>query len=237
VRPILEVKNINVFRGSLQTLWDVYIEVKEGETVAIIGANGAGKTTLLSTVAGLLRPSLGTILFHGREINGLPPHHIVGLGASYVPEDRKLFPHMRVNENLNLGAYVSRAKAGRGEALKLVYQLFPVLKERENQLAMTLSGGEQKMLTIARGLMSSPELLMLDEPSQGLSPKVTMEIFKAIEELRAHGISILLAEQNVYYALKLADRAYVMETGKVTLKGKSSELLRNDYVKKAFLGL
>lgn len=234
---MLDVKNISVFRGRLQTLWDVSIEVKKGEVVAIIGANGAGKTTLLSTIAGLLQPSSGTILFHGREINGLPPYHIVGLGTSYVPEDRKLFPRMRVRENLLLGAYSSRAKARKKEALKLVYQLFPVLKERESQLAMTLSGGEQKMLSIARGLMSNPELLMLDEPSLGLSPKVTMEIFKAIEELRAHGISISLAEQNVPYALRVADRAYVMETGKITLKGKSSELLRNDYVKKAFLGL
>lgn len=234
---MLEVKNISVFRGRLQALWDVSMEVKKGEVVAIIGANGAGKTTLLSTIAGLLQPSSGTILFHGREINGLPPYHIVGLGTSYVPEDRKLFPRMRVRENLLLGAYSSRAKARKKEALKLVYQLFPVLKERESQLAMTLSGGEQKMLSIARGLMSNPELLMLDEPSLGLSPKVTMEIFKAIEELRAHGISISLAEQNVPYALRVADRAYVMETGKITLKGKSSELLRNDYVKKAFLGL
>ena len=234
---MLDVKNISVFRGRLQTLWDVSIEVKKGEVVAIIGANGAGKTTLLSTIAGLLQPSSGTILFHGREINGLPPYHIVGLGTSYVPEDRKLFPHMTVRENLLLGAYSSRARAKKGEALKLVYELFTVLRERESQLTMTLSGGEQKMVSIARGLMSSPELLMLDEPSQGLSPKVTMEIFKAIEELRAHGISILLAEQNVYYALKLADRGYVMETGKVTLKGKGSELLKNKYVKEAFLGI
>jgi len=234
---MLEVKKISVFRGRLQTLWDVSIEVKKGEVVAIIGANGAGKTTLLSTIAGLLQPSSGTILFQGREINGLPPHHIVGLGTSYVPEDRKLFPHMKVRENLNLGAYSSRARARRKETFKLVYQLFPVLKERENQLVMTLSGGEQKMLSIARGLMSNPDLLILDEPSQGLSPKVTMEIFEAVEKLRNRGISILVAEQNIYSALKFADRGYVMETGKVTLEGKGSELLENKYVKEAFLGL
>jgi len=234
---MLEVKKISVFRGRLQTLWDVSIEVKKGEVVAIIGANGAGKTTLLSTIAGLLQPSSGTILFQGREINGLPPHHIVGLGTSYVPEDRKLFPHMKVRENLNLGAYSSRARARRKETFKLVYQLFPVLKERENQLVMTLSGGEQKMLSIARGLMSNPDLLILDEPSQGLSPKVTMEIFEAVEKLRNRGISILVAEQNIYSALKFADRGYVMETGKVTLEGKGSELLKNEYVKEAFLGL
>jgi len=234
---MLEVKKINVFRGRLQTLWDVSIEVKKGEMVTIIGANGAGKTTLLSTIAGLLQPSSGTILFQGREINGLPPHHILGLGTSYVPEDRKLFPRMKVRENINLGAYSSRARARKREALELVYQLFPVLKERENQLAMTLSGGEQRMLAVARGLMSNPDLLILDEPSLGLAPKLIMEIFEAVEKLRNRGISILLAEQNIYSALKFADRGYVMETGKVTLKGKSSELLENKHVKKAFLGL
>jgi len=234
---MLEVKKISVFRGRLQTLWDVSIEVKKEEVVAMIGANGAGKTTLLSTIAGLFQPSSGTILFQGREINGLPPYHIVGLGASYVPEDRKLFPHMKVRENLNLGAYSSRARARKREALELVYQLFPVLKERENQLAMTLSGGEQKMLAVARGLMSNPDLLILDEPSQGLAPKITMEIFEAVEKLRNRGISILVAEQNIHSALKFADRGYVMETGKVTLEGKGSELLKNKYVKEAFLGL
>jgi len=234
---MLEVKKISVFRGRLQTLWDVSIEVKKEEVVAMIGANGAGKTTLLSTIAGLFQPSSGTILFQGREINGLPPYHIVGLGASYVPEDRKLFPHMKVRENLNLGAYSSRARARKREALELVYQLFPVLKERENQLVMTLSGGEQKMVAVARGLMSNPDLLILDEPSQGLAPKITMEIFEAVEKLRNRGISILLAEQDIYSALKFADRGYVMETGKVTLEGKGSELLKNKYVKEAFLGL
>jgi branched-chain amino acid transport system ATP-binding protein len=234
---MLEVKKINVLRGRLQTLWDVSIEVKKGEVVAMIGSNGAGKTTLLSTIAGLFRPSSGTILFQGREINGLPPHRIVGLGASYVPEDRKLFPHMKVRENLSLGAYGSRARARKKEVLKLAYQLFPVLKERENQLAMTLSGGEQKMLAVARGLMSNPDLLILDEPSLGLAPKVTVEIFEAVGKLRNRGISILVAEQNIYSALKFADRGYVMETGKVTLEGKGSELLENKYVKEAFLGL
>jgi branched-chain amino acid transport system ATP-binding protein len=234
---MLEVKNISVFRGKLQTLWDVSIEVKKGEVVAIIGANGAGKTTLLSTIAGLFKPSSGTILFQGREINSLSPYRIVGLGASYVPEDRKLFPHMKVRENLNLGAYSSRARARKREALKLVYQLFPVLKERKNQLVVTLSGGEQRMVAVARGLMSNPDLLILDEPSQGISPKLTMEIFEVVGKLRDRGISILLAEQNIYSALKFADRGYVMETGKVTLEGKSSELLENKYVKEAFLGL
>jgi branched-chain amino acid transport system ATP-binding protein len=234
---MLEVKKINVFRGKLQTLWDVSIELKKGEVVAMVGSNGAGKTTLLSTIAGLFKPSSGTIVFQGKQINGLGPNRIVGLGASYVPEDRKLFPHMKVRENLSLGAYSSRARARRKETLELVYHLFPVLKERENQLVVTLSGGEQRMVAVGRGLMSNPDLLILDEPSQGLSPKVTMEIFEAAEKLRSRGISILIAEQNIYSALKFADRGYVMETGKVTLEGKSSELLENSYVKEAFLGL
>jgi branched-chain amino acid transport system ATP-binding protein len=234
---MLEIKNINVFRGKLQTLWNVSLEVKKGEVVALIGSNGAGKTTLLSTIAGLFKPSSGTILFHGKKINGLSPNQILGLGASYVPEDRKLFPRMKVRENLLLGAYSSRARKWRKKAFELVYQLFPVLKERENQLVVTLSGGEQRMVAVGRGLMSNPALLILDEPSQGLSPKVTMEIFEAAEKLREHGISILVAEQNIYSALKFADRGYVMETGKLTLEGRSSELLENKYVKEAFLGL
>ncbi|MFW9984840.1 MAG: ABC transporter ATP-binding protein [Candidatus Odinarchaeota archaeon] len=234
---MLDVQSVNVYRGKSQTLWDVSMNVEQGEVIAIIGANGAGKTTLLSTIAGLLQPSSGTILFHGREIQGLSPNQVVGLGAAYVPEDRKLFAHMKVCENLDLGAYVSRAKARREETFELIYELLPVLKERKNQLARTLSGGEQKMLTIARGLASCPELLMLDEPSQGLSPKLTMEVFKTIGELKDHGISILLAEQNVHYALKYADRGYVMETGKVTLEGNGTELLKNQKVKEAFLGL
>jgi branched-chain amino acid transport system ATP-binding protein len=234
---MLEVKGLNVLRGKMQVLWDVSIEIKKGEIVALIGANGAGKTTLLSTIAGLLKPSSGSILFNDKEINGLLPYNVVDLGISFVPEDRKLFSHMTVHENLLMGAYSSRGKAAKKEILKIIFQLFPVLKERKNQLAVTLSGGEQRMLAIARGLMSNPELLILDEPSQGLSPKLTIEIFKAVEELRKHGLSILLAEQNVYYALKVANEAYVMETGRITLQGKGGDLLKNKHVKEAFLGL
>jgi branched-chain amino acid transport system ATP-binding protein len=234
---MLEINNLNVLRGNMQILWDVSISVGKGEIVSLIGANGAGKTTLLSTVAGLLKPFSGTIEFDGRRIDGLSPHRIVNLGISFVPDDRKLFAYMTVRENLLLGAYGSRGKTSEKETLNMVYQLFPVLKEREKQLAVTLSGGEQRMLAIARGLMSNPELLILDEPSQGLSPKLTIEIFKAVEELRTHGLSVLVAEQNVYYALKVSEKAYVMETGKVTLHGKGTELLKNKYVKEAFLGL
>ena len=234
---MLEVEKLNVHRGELQVVWDVSLKVDKGEIAALIGANGAGKSTLLSTVAGLYRPSSGVIHFNGNEINGLAPCRIVDLGISFVPEDRKLFSHMSVRENLIVGSYSSRAKAKMKENLEGVYEVFPVLKERKNQLAMTLSGGEQRMLAIARGLMSNPVLLILDEPSQGLSPKLTNDVFKAVEELRNRGLSILLAEQNVYYALKVANEAYVMETGRITLRGEGEELSKNKYVKEAFLGL
>lgn len=234
---MLEVEKLNVLRGALQVLWDVSIKVEKGEIAALVGANGSGKTTLLSAIAGLLKPASGTIRFNGKVINGTPPYKVVDSGVAFVPEDRKLFAYMTVRENLNLGAYSSRGKAFRGEMLKMVYQLFPALKARERQLAVTLSGGEQRMLAIARGLMSNPELLILDEPSQGISPKLTLEIFEALGKLKEGGCTILLAEQNVYYALQTADRAYVMETGKITLEGRGKELLNNDFVKKAFLGL
>lgn len=234
---MLEVEKLNVNRGELQVVWDVSLKVDKGEIAALIGANGAGKSTLLSTVAGLYRPSSGVIRFNGNEINGLAPYRVVDLGISFVPEDRKIFSHMTVRENLKLGSYSSRAKAKMKENLERVYEVFPVLKERKNQMTMTLSGGEQRMLAIARGLMSDPVLLILDEPSQGLSPKLTIEVFKAVEELGNRGLSILLAEQNVYYALKVADEAYVMETGRITLHGEGEELSKNKYVKEAFLGL
>jgi branched-chain amino acid transport system ATP-binding protein len=234
---MLEVEKLNVCRGELQVVWDASIKVEKGEIVVLIGANGAGKSTLLSTVAGLCRPSSGVIRFDGNEINGLAPYRVVDLGISFVPEDRKVFSHMTVHENLILGSYSSRAKAKMKENYEMVYEIFPVLKERENQLVVTLSGGEQRMLAIARGLMSNPLLLILDEPSQGLSPKLTVEVFKGVEELRTRGLSILLAEQNVYSASECADKAYVMETGRITLHGECEELLKNKYVKEAFLGL
>jgi branched-chain amino acid transport system ATP-binding protein len=234
---MLEISHLNVMRGGLQILWDVSLEVKGNEIVALIGPNGAGKTTLLNSIVGLLKPSSGSILFHKKEIIGLPPYKKVNLGISFVPEDRKLFTNCSVRENLLLGAYSSRAKTQTKAMINTVYEMFPLLKQRENQLSITLSGGEQRMLAISRNLMSNPELLMLDEPSQGLSPLVALEVFKTSEKLRDRGISILLVEQNVYYALKFADRAYIMETGKITLEGKSSELLGNDYIREAFLGI
>lgn len=234
---MLEVKELSVSRGPIPILWNVSLEVKRGEVVGLIGANGAGKTTLLSTIAGLLKPSSGTVTFNGRDISKLPPHKIVELGISLVPEDRKLFAQMSVRENLLLGAYTSRGERQRERMLSIVYEVFPVLREREGQLAATLSGGEQRMLAIARGLMSSPELLMLDEPTQGLSPRLVAEVFGVIERLRERGVSILLAEQNVYHALRIADRAYVMETGRIVMRGAGRELLEDEYVKRAFLGL
>lgn len=234
---MLEVEKLNVLRGKIQVLWNVSLHVEKGEFVTLVGANGAGKTSLLSTIAGLLKPASGVIRFNGRVINDLPPYKIVNLGIAFIPEDRKLFAGMSVRENLILGAHGSRKGLSREEKLKEVYQLFPVLRDREKQAASTLSGGEQRMLAIARGLMSDPELLILDEPSQGLAPKIVLEVFEALKRLKERGVSILLAEQNVYQALKYADRAYVIETGKVTLEGKGSDLLDNEYVRKAFLGL
>jgi branched-chain amino acid transport system ATP-binding protein len=234
---MLKIENLNVIRGGLQILWDVSINVKKNEIVALIGSNGAGKTTFLSTLVGLLKPASGTILFHDKEIAGLPSYKNVNLGISFVPEDRKLFTNCSVRENLLLGAYSSRAKKHTKDMLSVVHQTFPFSKARENQLCITLSGGEQRMLAIARSLMSNPELLILDEPSQGLSPRMALEVFKTLEKLKEREISILLAEQNVYHALRFADRAYIMETGRVTLEGKSSELLGNDYVREAFLGI
>ncbi len=237
---MLEVKELYVSYGELEVLRNVNISVKEGELVAIIGSNGAGKTTLLKTIAGLVKARKGKILHSMdgvRDITNLPPHVRVNLGMVYVPEGRHVFPYLTVKENLELGAYNLRARDKANENLKIVYELFPRLKERENQQAITLSGGEQQMLAIARGLMSAPKLLMLDEPSLGLAPKLVHEIFEVISELHKRGITILLVEQNARQALELSDRAYVLENGRVTLCDSSKNLLHDERVKKAYLGL
>jgi len=234
---MLRTRNLSVSRGGLQVLWDVSLEVEENEIVALIGSNGAGKTTFLSTLVGLLKASSGELLFNEMSVLNLPPHKYVSLGISFVPEDRKLFANCSVQENLVLGAYCSRARRQAKGALDQVYEIFPRIRDRRNQLAVTLSGGEQRMLAIARSLMSRPKLLILDEPSQGLSPRMALEVFKALEKLRERNISILLAEQNVHLALRFSDRAYIMETGRITLEGKSSELVGNDHIREAFLGL
>jgi branched-chain amino acid transport system ATP-binding protein len=221
----------------LPVLWDVSLEVGADEIVALIGSNGAGKTTLLSTLVGLLKPLSGEMRFDGKDITGLPPYKYVNLGITFVPEDRKLFTNCSVYENLLLGAYSSRARANRKAMLETVHEIFPFTRERTRQLAVTLSGGEQRMLAIARSLMSGPELLILDEPSQGLSPRMSLEVFKTLEKLKERKISILLAEQNVHHALRFADRAYVMETGRIVHEGRSAELLGDDHVREAFLGI
>ena len=234
--PILTVENIHVFHGDVQALWGVSLEVHEGEVVSLLGSNGAGKTTTLRTISGLLRPRSGRIMFAGREIHRIPPHEVVALGVAQIPEGRRLWPNMSVLENLELGAYPASARAHRIEQRDRMFQLFPRLAERRNQLAGTLSGGEQQMLAIARGLMSRPKLLMLDEPSLGLAPLVVKEVFRAVREVRDAGITVLLVEQNVAQALELADRGYVLETGRVVLQGASRELLANPHVRSAYLG-
>jgi len=234
---LLRVENINTFYSSIQVLRDVSFDIQEGEVVSMVGGNGAGKTTLLKTISGLLSPRLGTIHFLGERIDRLPPYKIVEKGAIQIPEGRKLFPPLTVLENLKLGAYLPSNKEKRAESLKRVFQIFPILEERKDQLAGTLSGGEQQMLAIGRGLMSLPKLLMLDEPSLGLAPLMVKEIFRVINAINKQGTTILLVEQNVKQSLALANRGYVLENGRIVLSGNSDELLRNEHTKKAYLGI
>ncbi len=234
---MLEVSNIDTFYGKMQALWGVSLRVDEQEIVALIGANGAGKTTLLNTISGLLRPASGSVEFLGKRIDGLAPHSIVELGISHIPEGRKLFPDMSVRENLEMGAYTSEAWKRKEETIERVYQVFPSLKERERQLARTLSGGEQQTVAMGRGLMSRPRLCMFDEPSSGLAPRLVLEVFRVIKSLREQGITVLLVEQNVRHTLEIADRAYVLENGRVVLEGACDKLLQSDHVRKAYLGI
>jgi branched-chain amino acid transport system ATP-binding protein len=235
---MLEVNGLNTFYGQIQVLWDICLKIEEGEILALVGANGAGKTTLLHTISGILRPTSGTVSFLGQRIDGLSPHTIVELGISHIPEGRKLFTDMSVYENLEMGAYINRAWKMRHETLEHVYQLFPMLKERAGQLARTLSGGEQQMLAMGRGLMSRPKLCIIDEPSNGLAPLLVSEVFQIIKSLRKEqGITILLIEQNVRQTLEIADRACVLENGRMALEGTCEDLLKSDHVRKAYLGL
>jgi len=234
---LLKVEKLNVRYGDVQVLHGVALEVTEKEVVTIVGANGAGKSTLLKTIAGILRPSAGTIWFGDERIDHLSSHLIVGRGLVRIPEGRKIFPSLSVLENLELGSYLSKAKARRSETLQKVFMLFPVLKERSQQLGGTLSGGEQQMLAIGRGLMSLPRLLMLDEPSLGLAPILVREIFRTVREINTQGTTVLLVEQNVFNALDMANRGYVLENGRVVLQGNSGELLGNGYMKEAYLGV
>ena len=234
---MLEVSNLDVFYGKFQALRDVSLRINEGEILALVGANGAGKTTLLNTISGLLRPASGSVEFLGKRIDRLAPHKITQLGICQIPEGRKLFSDMTVWDNLEMGAYTSEAWKRRKETLEQVYQVFPVLKERQKQSAKKLSGGEGQMVAIGRGLMSSPRLCMFDEPSYGLAPKLLSEVLEVIKRLREQGITIFLVEQNVRRTLETADRAYVLENGHIVLEGKGKDLLQDKLVKKAYLGL
>lgn len=233
----LDVNKINVFYGDLQVLYNVSFRMNEKEITALIGANAAGKTTTLKTISGLVRAKSGTISYKGQRIDSLKPEKITELGIIHVPEGRLLFPYMSVLENLEMGAYTKKARERKKANLEWVFQLFPILEKRKKQQAGTLSGGEQQMLAIGRGLMASPELLMFDEPSLGLGPKIVLKIFEVIEEINKEGVTILLVEQNVGQALTVASKAYVLENGRIFLEGKSEELLRNEHVKKAYLGM
>ena len=231
---ILKIDDINVFYGSIHAIKGISLEVNEGEIVTLIGANGAGKTTTLHTVSGLLRPRTGSISFCGEDITRIPAHKLVERGLAHCPEGRRVFLQMTVQENLDMGAYIRRDDFS--ASLEEVYELFPRLKERRKQVAGTLSGGEQQMLAMGRALMSKPKLLMLDEPSMGLAPILVEQIFDIIKNLHAVGTTILLVEQNAQAALSIADRAYVLETGKITLSGTGAELVKSDEVRKAYLG-
>jgi branched-chain amino acid transport system ATP-binding protein len=234
---MLEIKNLNAHYGKVQALWDISLEVNQAEIVALVGSNGAGKTTLLNAITGLVHPSSGSISFQGQQIDGLPSHSIVELGISYVPQGGKVFPEMTVRENLEMGAYPIHAWKHMAETLHQVYDIFPRLKERERQLARTLSGGEHQMLAIGRALMSKPRLGLLDEPSYGLAPLLVTEMFRIIQKLRQEGITIFLIEQNVRHSLEIADRAYVLENGRLCLQGDCAELLQSDHIRKAYMGL
>lgn len=235
---MLEVKGLDVFYDEMQALWDISFNVEKGETVCIIGPNGAGKTTLLNTIMGFLSPKGGSIKFNGKEISRMPVHKRVEMGIALAPEGRHLFPYMTVYQNLIMGAFNPRARKRIKENLELVYELFPKLKERKDQRAGTLSGGEQQMLVLGRGLMSSPELFMLDEPSSGLAPKIVAIVLDTVKKLnKEYGLTILLVEQNVHVALEISHRGYVIENGRIVLAGEARDLLGNEHVKKAYLGI
>jgi branched-chain amino acid transport system ATP-binding protein len=234
---LLDLENVEAGYDLLQVLWDVSLHVDEGEFVALLGPNGAGKTTALRTIAGFLKPLDGAISFRGRAIGGAPAHAVSRMGLGYVSESLNLFPAMSVNENLQVGANAVRDKAQIASTMDLVFQLFPRLLERRDQLAGTLSGGERKMLAIGRGLMGSPTLLLVDEPSLGLAPMATVATFEALKALRERGVTILLVEQNVNTTLHLVDRAYVLEQGRIVLEGTGEQLLRNPHVQSAYLGI
>ncbi|HOI93199.1 MAG TPA: ABC transporter ATP-binding protein [Syntrophobacter fumaroxidans] len=234
---MLRMENVNAGYGDIQVLWDVSFEVKAREFVVLVGANGAGKSTIMKTISSLLHPTSGSIWFEDQRLDHVQPYHIIDAGIAHVPEARQLFPEMTVLENLEMGSLCARAKPHRKESIEWVLDLFPRLRERRKQLAGTLSGGEQQMCAIARGLMSKPKMLLFDEPSLGLSPLLTQEIFRLASKIHGEGMTILMVEQNVKQTLSICDRAYVLENGRIALEGKGRELLENEEVKQAFLGI
>ncbi len=234
---MLAVEGVDVFYGNAQALWDVSFSVDKGEIVTIIGANGAGKTTTLRMVAGLLRPAKGRVTFEGQDATALPPNQMVARGVVLVPEARQLWPAMTVLENLELGAYLRPARRRRAETLERVFAMFPVLEKRIRQKAGTLSGGEQQMCAIGRGLMAQPRLLLLDEPALGLAPLLVKEVFASLSAIREQGVTIVLVEQNVMHALAIADRAFVLETGRIAMSGTAAELASDPNVRDRYLGL
>ncbi len=234
---MLTVDGLNVFYGDVQVLFDIAIGVNDGEIVSIVGANAAGKSTLLRSLSGLLKKVSGSMVFKGEQLIGKPPYEIVDHGIIHIPEGRRIFPLMSVQENLELGAYSQRSQAKMGELLRGVYEFFPDLYNHKSQLAGSLSGGEQQMLAIARGLMARPTLLTVDEPSLGLAPMLVEKTFQIIENINKEKVTILLVEQNVFRALTMSDRAYVIENGRITLKGEGSDLLKDEHLKKAYMGI
>ena len=234
---MLELINVSAGYGSFRALWGISLEVKAGEAVAVVGANGAGKTTLLRVISGLNRVLSGDLVMQGRSLLGVPPHQIIETGISHVPENRRLFPQLTVEENLKIGAYIPAARKIFAQQIDWVYSLFPRLRERHHQLAGTLSGGEQQMCAIGRALMSQPKLLLLDEPSAGLAPVIVMQVFDLVRRIREEGFTVLIVEQNVQQVLELVDRAYLLEVGAIKVSGAAEELKNNQYVRQAYMGL
>jgi branched-chain amino acid transport system ATP-binding protein len=234
---MLELRSVDAGYGSFQALFGVNLEVKAGETVGVIGPNGAGKTTLMRVISGLIRPRSGSIVMEGVDVLATPPHRIVSLGVAHVPEHRRLFPRLSVEDNLKMGAYMPAARAKFAERLEFVFDLFPRMKERRHQMAGTMSGGEQQMCAIGRALMSNPKLLLLDEPSAGLAPVVVQQVFELVRRIRASGLTVLIVEQNVQQVLRIVDRAYLLEAGSIRASGTSAEVMGTDTIKQAYLGV
>ncbi|MBX9701960.1 MAG: ABC transporter ATP-binding protein [Acetobacteraceae bacterium] len=234
---MLTLRSVDAGYGSFQALFGVSLEVNPGEAVGVIGPNGAGKTTLMRVISGLIRPRAGTIAWQGTDLASVPAHRIVELGIAHVPENRRLFPRMTVEDNLRMGAFIPSARARFAERLEFVYELFPRMRERRNQLAGTMSGGEQQMCAIGRALMSDPKILLMDEPSAGLAPVIVQNVFELVKRIRASGLTVLIVEQNVQQVLRVVDRAYLLDAGSIRLSGTAAELAENEGVREAYLGI